>query len=118
MDPEHIDKVKKWVTLDNKVQKSKEVIKTVQDDKKALEDEILDYVANNNCEKLVINISDGTIKFAKKTTQQSISIKYLKDILRKFSEEKQSIPHEELVKYITDNLEKHTSLTMKRDIKS
>jgi hypothetical protein len=118
MDPEHIDKIKQWVTLDNKVQKSKEAIKSVQDDKKALEEEILDYVASNNCDKLVINISDGTIKFAKKTTQQSISMKYLKDILRKFSEEKQSIPHDILLKYITDNLEKHISLTMKRDIKS
>jgi hypothetical protein len=118
MDPEYIRKVQQWVTLDNKIRKNKEDIKDIVSLKKECEDSILSYVEANNQQNLVVTISDGTIKFSSCNRSQPISLKFLKIILEKYSTEKTQINHDELYKYITENISKTTTTTIDRKFAS
>ena len=124
MDVEYIKKVKEWVSLDNKVTRSMEKIKTVKDDiqdiideRKDIEDDILDYIQTNKFEKLTLNISDGTIKFGKRTTTTSLSLKLLKALFEKYAEENPgAFQADKLHEFLIENLEKKTTYFIKRDI--
>jgi hypothetical protein len=132
MDTEYITKVKKWVDYDNQilrtqekvkvhidaVEKNKEEIKPITEKKKEIEDEIVNYIESNKLEKLTVNITDGTIKFGKKTSQQPITLKLLKFLLDKYSEEEDSnLDITKLYEFIADSLDKKTSFFMKREVK-
>lgn len=130
MDNEYINKVKKWVELDNNILRSQETIKphleaigknkeelqTILDEKKNIEDEIVQYIEKNKYDKLTVNITDGIIKFGKKTAQQPVTLKILKHLLDRYSEENNT-DLTELFEFITENLDKKTSYFMKREIK-
>jgi hypothetical protein len=64
-----------------------------------------------------VTVSDGTLKFPKRSTQQSISLKFLKANLTKYSEEKSHINVEEVCKFLVSNLETKTKLSIKRDLR-
>ena len=139
MDTVYIEKVKSWLALDNQtlrlqeememkteklkleldtiVQGYKQRINMVSDEKKELEEDILKYVETNALEKMTLSLSDGSLKFTKKSTQQSVSLKYLKTTLGKYSEEKEAIDAEDVYKYLVSNLETKTKLSMKREVK-
>jgi hypothetical protein len=132
MDATYINKVKKWVEIDNKIlrtqdslkpyidaiEKNKEDVKPLMEQKKQIEDEIVSYIESNKLEKLTVNITDGAIKFGKKTTQQPVTLKLLKAILDKYSEEEDcDVDTAKLYDFILDNLEKKTTFFMKREIK-
>lgn len=118
MDPEYMQKIQKWVELDNKILKNKEVMKDFIETKKDYENSIIEYIDKNKQNNLVINISDGVIKFGSRNTTQNITLKFLKTVLEKYSVEKKNIDDNELYKYIIDNLEKKTVTVMSRDIKN
>ena len=121
MDITYVKKVQEWVELDNIIMKSKEDTKDVVDRRKVLEESILEYVEKNNFDNFDLTISDGKIKFAKKTNVQSMSTKTIKNLLTSYfaAPERANIQVDvdEICEYITSNLEKKTSIYMKRDIK-
>lgn len=118
MDLQHVQKVKDWVELDNKILRNREDLKEVVEKKKVLEEDIITYVKNNNIENFSLNISDGHIKFAKRTTNQPLSIKVMRLLLEKFNEERNaSLDVADICQFVSDNLEKSSTLFMKRDIK-
>jgi hypothetical protein len=77
MDNHYVDKMKEWIELDNVYGSLRQQLNDLADKKKELEDDILKYVEDNNLEKVVVTVSDGTLKFPKRSTQQSISLKFL-----------------------------------------
>jgi hypothetical protein len=118
MDLTYVKKVQEWVELDNKVLKNKEQIKDVVEKKKCLEDDIIHYIEESKFDNLNLSISDGNIRFSKKTSTQPLSIKTLKVLLDKYqAEHKTSVNVDEICDYIVANLEKKTTMFMKRDIK-
>lgn len=132
MDVAYINKIQKWVELDNVIlrsqegvkdhlealNKNKEEVAKWTEEKKTIEDNVLDYIQKNKMDKLTINISDGCIKFGKKNTQQNLTLKTLKTLLDKYSEaEGVGVDTNKLFDFIVDNLEKKTTLFMKRDLK-
>ncbi len=117
MDNQYIEKMKEWIELDNVYGELRQQINELSEKKKVLEEDILMYVEENNLEKLVVSVSDGTLKFPKRSVQQSISVKYLKSTLAKYNEEKEPINVDEVLKYITSNLETKTKLSLKRDVR-
>jgi hypothetical protein len=118
MDLKYVKKVQEWVEMDNKIIRNKESMKEAVDRKKDLEDEIMDYVESNKIDNLSLNISDGTIKFAKKVTTQTLSIKALKGLMEKYvTENNLDLNVDAVCNYVNTNLEKKSSLYMKRDIK-
>ena len=117
MDIEYITKIQKWVEMDNRIMKNKEDIKDIIQNKKELEDEILEYVESKKYDKLTVNISDGNIKFAKRNTTQPLSMKTLRVLLDKYiGEHGSELNTISLIKYISDNLETKQKLVMKREV--
>lgn len=136
MDELHMNYIKEWVKIDNKisehkeeidikVEKHKEEMKESIERKKELEENIIKYVENNKLNNLSLNITDGTIKFAKKTKTQVLSIRTIKTIIEKYNSDNKKLKQNSLIEididnlceYILLNLEKTNQLYMKRDIK-
>ena len=117
MDNEYVEKMKEWIELDNTYTSLRQQMNDLTDQKKLLEDDILKYVEDNNLEKVVVSISDGTLKFPKRSTQQAISLKFLKANLSKYNEEKSPINVEEVYKFLISNLETKTKLSIKHDVR-
>jgi len=118
MDLEYIKKVQEWVEIDNKILKSKEENNEIINKKKILEESIIQYVEENNLDNFSLNISDGSIKFSKKTQTQPLSIKIVKQQLEDYSKQKNiSLNIDEICNHILSNLEKKNQIYMKRNIK-
>ena len=115
-----IQLVKKWVDLDNVIEIKKTKLKDVQDKKKIVEEEILEYVEENDLKNLHINITDGNIKFTETKNTQMITQKYLKDSLESFFQNHSgsSVNPKALYDYIMANRETKTKLCIKRNITS
>lgn len=124
MDAEYIHKVQRWVQLDNRelevtnqIKQLQEQNKPIVEEKEDLEQEIVDYVSNKKMEMLTINTSDGNIKFSKKSSTQSISIKLLRRLIADYSHENNtSINPDDIVNFIINSLEKKSKLIIKRNI--
>jgi hypothetical protein len=120
MDITHINKVKEWIEIDNQAMQVKNTLSTLNDQKKELEEELLSYIEDNKLENITVGLSDGKLKFPKVSVKQTLSIKYIKTALSKYNEEKSKsneIDIEELCKYLTDNLETTSRISIKRSVK-
>lgn len=117
MDNQYVEKMKEWIEMDNVYAALRQQMNELNDKKKELEDDILKYIEENNLEKVVVTVSDGTLKFPKRSQQQAISLKFLKTNLAKYNDEKESINVEEVFKFLISNLETKTKLSIKRDVR-
>jgi hypothetical protein len=130
MDISYINKVKEWVKVDNQIletqesstihiealAKTKEKIEPLQEKKKEIEDDILQYVQKQKLENLTLNIGDGDIKFGKKTSSSPLSIKSIKAALEKYNEEnRDAIPIDKICDYIIQSSDKKTNYFIKRN---
>lgn len=113
MDVRYIDKIKQWSVLHQEASRVKEKLSDINNQKKELEDDIIEYIEENNLEKVSLNISDGVIKFPKRTIHQSISIKYLKSALAKYNDEKQPIDVDGVCEFLQSNLESKQAIYIK-----
>lgn len=116
MDIEYVKKIQKWVEYDNILTKHKEDIKNVVESKKELEESIIQYVEDNKYDKLVINISDGNIKFSKRNVTQPLSMKTVRGILEKYSKEREAINVADICTFIDESLDVRSKVIMNRDI--
>lgn len=116
MDNTYLDKLKRWIDLDNQTVRLKSQLAELGDQKKEVEEEIIEYVQSKGLDKLTVNIADGTLKFAKRNTQQAMSIKYLKATLGKYNEEQEPINTDAVLQYLVTNLQSKTKMFIKRDM--
>lgn len=118
MDPTFVDKTRQWLELDTQATKIKETLAEVTDAKKVIEEDILNYVEEHELDKVTINVSDGRIKFPTQKVKQTLSLKYVKGTLAKYQEEKGvALDIEAIYKYLVDNLETKTKLSIKREVR-
>ena len=118
MDPTYVSKVQQWVEYDNILLKQKESIKDIQEKKKDIEEDIISYIEKNKYDKLMITITDGNIKFGKRTITQNLSMRLLRSILDNYNEAKgQSLDVEDIIQYIQESLEVKSKYVMTREIK-
>lgn len=117
MDPTYVSKVQEWVECDNVIAKHKEDMKTVHDKKKTLEDDIIKYVEDHKYDKLIINITDGHIKFGKRKVTQSMSMKTLAAILDKYSKQHETLDVQSIMKFVDESLETKSKTIMSREFK-
>jgi hypothetical protein len=119
---EYTQKLKRWVELDNVIEIKKTKLKQYTDEKKKLEDDILDYIEDKDMQNVQINLGDGYIKFAETKGFQGISLKHLKESLGRFFIQHQSDPSkvtpDNVYEYIIGNREVKTKLGMKRHVTS
>jgi hypothetical protein len=116
MDQEYVQKVQEWVILDNKLLKNKEQIQNDTEKKRELEGEIIEYISKNKLDNLSLTISDGKIKFSKRVTTQSLSMKTLRELLDNYFTENSSTNVNTILNYISSKLEKKTQVVMKREL--
>ncbi len=121
MDISYVKKIQKWVEMDNKVVQSKSNIQNVVEEKKDLESDIIDYVKNNSLENMNITITDGSIKFLKKSSTQTLNSKLLNELLNKFFQDNDISPNFDINKaceFVFSNLTVKTSFYIKRNMNS
>lgn len=118
MNSTYVEKVKDWVVLDNEILRHKESVEEAVEKKKMIEEDVLKYVEENQFEHLTLTISDGSIKFGKKTTTQPLSIKTLKILLDKYAATKHvSLDTNDVCQFVMQNLEKKNTIYMKRELR-
>jgi hypothetical protein len=122
MDPTIISDIQRWVQLDNKVELKKAKLKEYTDERKTLEDKIVSYIEEHQKTNVQIKTSDGYINFQESKTQQSISIKYVKEALAHYFDNQhhdrnEPVDVEKLVQFLLDNRETKTKTVMRRYIK-
>ena len=135
MDPVYIEKIQKWVQLDNKYADIQKKITALQDEMRSiqeqnkpliesrdeLEKDITEYVQSSKMDMLTINTSDGSIKFTKRNTTQVLSLKILKVLLTSYKNDTDdtsatSFDVDNVLNYVANNLEKKTKLGIKRTV--
>lgn len=116
MEELYIDKLKKWIELDNSVSKLKEEMSVFIEEKKELEDDILQYIEKHNLDKVTVNISDGSLKFPKRKVPQSITMKYIKSTLEKYVEQDTTLDVDSICKFLASNLETKSKTYIKRGL--
>lgn len=120
MDETSISKLREWITLDDQTSELKNSMNVLNEKKKAIEDDIMQYVEDKKLENVTITFGDKKLKFAKVNVKQTLSIKYIKTALAKYNDElskNSNIDIDDLCKYLIDNLEITTKLCIKRPIR-
>ncbi len=122
MNPEIISSVQRWVALDNKVEVKKAKLKEYTDERKELEESIIRYIEENGKTNIQINTSDGFIDFHESKTQQSMTIKYIKETLTEFfsnlsTRDRASMNADTIMEFMLEHRETKTKMTMRRHIK-
>ena len=59
------ENIKQWVTLDNELRILNEHVKELRDKRNSINEDIIRYVETNQLNASTIQLSDGSLKFAK-----------------------------------------------------
>ncbi len=118
MDPNTIKKVQRWVELDNKIEMKKMKLKEYVDEKKDLEEDIIEFVTKNDKKNLQINTSDGQINFIDQKNTQLLTVKYLKEALNAYFQQHpaETTDAKSALDFICSNREVKQKVVMKRHI--
>ena len=124
MDFEHMELVKKYVSIDNKVLNSKEneeyirisgEIQKLDEEKREIQEKLSQHLESINCDKLAIQTSDGTIHFKKSLVMQNPTKKIIREKIEEYSRKTPGINEQELYSLIVE-LPRKATYTFKRDI--
>lgn len=97
------EKVKSWVSLDNKLKQLSDEIKILREKKNDMELALIRYAEANNLSNKEIKISDGRLKFTRVNQAQAITFKYLDECLKKCIKNDEQI--KTIMNYIKDSRE-------------
>lgn len=98
------ENIKKWVEYDSLIKNHNEKIKSLREKRQQVENAIHRTVDTYE-KKPVINISDGTLKFAKTNIQQPLSYRLIENSLQKI------IKNEEQINRIIDTIRDTRNIT-------
>jgi len=75
--------VKQWVSLDNKIKQLNEEVKSIREQKKEYEENILEFITENstNNQTPVIKISDGRLKYVETKQTAPLTLKFIEQCL-------------------------------------
>jgi hypothetical protein len=104
--------IKKWVELDEKQKKIREVSTKLKKDKDKYQEYILDYMSSNNIKDKNILINDGKLCYGESKTSQTISKKYIIEKLTTYF--KNETKAEEIANLLYDNREIKKKSFLKR----
>jgi uncharacterized membrane protein YhiD involved in acid resistance len=95
------ENIKRWVYLDNQLNTLKDKSKTLSDERKNIETNILNYVEQNNLENVTAKISDGKIKFITNKQVSPLTFKHVEESLAIFIKDQDKI--KEIIEHIKNN---------------
>lgn len=106
------DKIKKWVHLDNQLKIVNDKIKEIKQEKDNVEEQIIQYIDENNLNNATAKISGGKLKFVETKQASPLTLKYIKECLNGCIENQQQV--ELILNYIKENREIKYSKDIKR----
>lgn len=107
-----IDNVKQWVLLDSQLKIINEKTKRVRETKHKLNDEICEYMQQNNLIGNKIGITDGELRIIEKKEYPPLSYGYIERTLAEIIPDKKQLDY--LIQYLKDNRDITTVLDIKR----
>lgn len=106
------EKIVKWVTLDNQINRLRDDMRELRQEKTELKDEIYTFAEQNELDRAVIKISDGQLKFQQIKQSNPLTFKYIKKCLDECLNNEQQVDY--IMNYIKEKREFKTSYDIKR----
>ena len=106
------EKIVKWVTLDNQINRLRDDMRELRQEKSELKDEIYTFAEQNELDRAVIKISDGQLKFQQIKQSNPLTFKYIKKCLDECLNNEQQVDY--IMNYIKEKREFKTSYDIKR----
>lgn len=103
--------IKEWVSIDNQLKIDNEKIKLLKDRKNDIKEEIIKYTIDNKLTSAVIELNDSKLKFVTTNTNQTLTLKYVENCLKKF------INDDNDIKKIMDHIKTNRDIKSVLDIK-
>ena len=95
---EFTDKIREWVSIDNKIKKYQEEIKKARQSRTALANSILDDAENSNMQHAVIQITDGKLKFQNTRVTAPLTFRFLESCLNECITDEEQV--KQIIKFI------------------
>ena len=106
--------IQKYVEIDNKMNKIKELNKSLKKERDNVDKFILNYMNENNMQNKNIILSDGKLRYVTTKTSESITKKYIQAKLTEFFNAKEKA--KEVTNYIYDTRNQTENVQLKRSI--
>lgn len=106
--------IQKYVEIDNKMNKIKELNKSLKKERDNIDKYILNYMNENNMQNKNIILSDGKLRYVTTKSSESITKKYIQAKLGEFFNDKEKA--KEATDYIYDTRSQTESVQLKRSI--
>ena len=71
------DNIRKWIQIDNTIKEKQLSIKQLKVEKEQYNENILEYLSENNLENATIKIGDGKLRLVENNTPQALTFKFI-----------------------------------------
>ena len=111
------EKIKTWLTLDNKINEINTILKKVKEKKQLLEDTITTEIAAKNLENNLFKIDNCKINYSEVLVVPNISLKLLEEVFDKYISEQSKIKLLDAIKRKRDEYKKKNIILKRRVLK-
>ena len=109
------DNIRKWEQTDNAIKEKQLAIKQLKIEKEQYNENILEYMDENNLENATIKIGDGKLRLIETSSPQALTFKFICETLCEYFRDDED--HEELVKEIIIFMKERRNVKTNREIK-
>ena len=113
MSNEFTNMIKEWVTIDNELRELSLKSKSLREKKNNVNNNVINYIENNNLDNAIIKISDGTLKFNYTNVSQPLTFKYINECLNDIINDKNQV--EIIINYIKNKRNVKSIMDIKRN---
>ena len=113
MSNEFTNMIKEWVTIDNELRELSLKSKSLREKKNNVNNNVINYIENNNLDNAIIKISDGTLKFNYTNISQPLTFKYINECLNDIINDKNQV--EAIINYIKNKRNVKSIMDIKRN---
>jgi len=113
MSNEFTNMIKEWVTIDNELRELSLKSKSLREKKNNVNNNVINYIENNNLDNAIIKISDGTLKFNYTNISQPLTFKYIHECLTDIIDDKNQV--EAIINYIKNKRNVKSIMDIKRN---
>ena len=106
------ENIQGWVSLDNKIKKMNQQLKTLRNEKNELMYNIFDYAQENNLQNAIIEITDGKLKFQQSKSSSPLTFKFVERCLNDVIPNEKQV--EQIIQYIKEKREFRYTSEIKR----
>ena len=102
-----------YCEIDNKIRSKSDEIKEMRIKKDSLESNVIEFIESNNLQDNIFNISsmDTKLKYVKSNTKESITYKFLENILLKYFNDSDKV--NDILNFIKNNRNSSSKVSLK-----